>query len=551
MAPGLAGSGLVTRAETLVWGALAVIVLLGHLAITHGPLLGNDAYQYLSVTNNFLAGTPASTSIVHFDPERSWGRIPAPLTTFPPGYPLAVAAVALTGLSTESAALLVSAASFVLLIPLLIQGARSLALGSGVTRALLVALIGNSWAAIYATAATTESLFTLASFAAVVFLIAAMSCALSESTTPQPSAAGTSLPVTLLLLGSLLAGLAYWVRYAGLFLLAALGLYYLVRLAMQRDRRALIAFGCLGVAVAVVGAGLVRNQLLAGSWKGGNTKIVHHPLGQVLRETTIWLHHLFLGGIADAHVGIAEALLAVGVVGLVAAAVGGTKRAPHRPGWPGSGTSLLLCYAFVYCAGMVYLGVTSVISFDTRMFYPLLPVLLLLLGVVLTAGAKAAASRGRSWIFTCGLLLAGAGYLWINARSYLAPPAPAPHQSIERQLAGEVAPGVTLRAWLQRSLPPAATVVANRGQAAAYVIHRNTVSLITREYSDQQWDERTMRALMRRFHARYLILFTGDAPSLVTLSESPFLAGLVRGAPCSWLTPAARNHDAVVFQAAP
>jgi len=153
--------------------------------------------------------------------------------------------------------------------------------------------------------------------------------------------------------------------------------------------------------------------------------------------------------------------------------------------------------------------------------------------------------------FAGGLLLVTGAYLGINARSYFARLAPAPHESIEHQLEGEAAPGMTLRAWLEANVPPTATVVANRGQASAYALHRNTVSLITAEYSDQQWNEPEMRALMRRFRARYLILYTGDASSLVTLTESPFLAGLAHGTQSGWLTPAARNHDVLVFKAAP
>ena len=559
-APGRILGGPIKGAETLVWCALAAIVALSHLRIAHGPLLSNDGYQYLSVANNFLTGNPANTSIIHFDPERSWGRVPAPLTTFPPGYPLAVAAVDTTGVGIEPAALLVSVLSFVLLVPLFAWGARTLSSNGGVTRTLLACLIGNSWVAIYATSATTESLFTLVSSAAIIVLLAAGARAeafvtqTGSAPQPGPAAARSNPPgyLRLLLLGSALIGLSYWVRYAGLFLLAGVGVFHLMQLARRRDRPALQALLSLAVAAAIIGAGFVRNQLLVGSWKGGNTKVVHHPLKEVFREFILWMHHLFFGGIADARAGVPEVLLLLGILAIVLATV-------YRRGGPTpqrrrltAGPTLLLCYAAVYCAGMVYLGVTSVISFDTRMFYPVLPVLLLLLAVALTAAVESTASTPqRALVFTGGLLLATCAYLVINARSYFTPLPPAPHEGIERQLEGEATSGMTLRQWLEAHVPSTATIVANRGQASAYALHRNTVSLITSEYSDQQWNEPAMRALMRRFGARYLILYTGDAPSLVTLSESPFLAGLAQGARSDWLTPAARNHDVLVFEATP
>jgi hypothetical protein len=96
---------------------------------------------------------------------------------------------------------------------------------------------------------------------------------------------------------------------------------------------------------------------------------------------------------------------------------------------------------------------------------------------------------------------------------------------------------------------PTQVIVANRGQASEYVLQRNTVSLITREYSDQLWDEPAMHSLMRTFGARFLILYTGDAASTGALAESPFLTGLAQGTSPSWLTLATRNHDVLVFRA--
>ena len=55
-----------------------------------GVRLSNDAYQYLSIAENLRTRGKIATSIVHFDTERARGRLPAPETTFPPGYSLAL-----------------------------------------------------------------------------------------------------------------------------------------------------------------------------------------------------------------------------------------------------------------------------------------------------------------------------------------------------------------------------------------------------------------------------------------------------------------------------
>ena len=80
-------------AEVVIWMLLA---LLAASAIrTFRPMpLGNDSYQYLNVAENFRHDHHLTTSLVNFDTERSHGRIPAPLTTFPVGYPFVVAILA-------------------------------------------------------------------------------------------------------------------------------------------------------------------------------------------------------------------------------------------------------------------------------------------------------------------------------------------------------------------------------------------------------------------------------------------------------------------------
>ncbi len=529
------------RIEVLSWCALAAVVVLSHLYVTHGTLLSNDGYQYLSTARNFLSGHPAYTSIVHFDSERSFGLVPAPLTTFPSGFPLLIAAVGTTGISLETSALIVSVSAFVLLVPLFFYASRALSINLNVARALVLLLIGNSWAAIYGTAATAESLFTLASFAALALFMNGLCESESESRR-----------LRVLLLAGLLVGLSYWIRYAGLFLLAATALFCIAQLSLRRDAIARNTFLPLALALIIVTAGLLRNQLLVGSWKGGNTKAAHHPLEIVLRESAVWLHHLFLGGIASAQIGISEILLLVGMFlvagSLLPAPLRGSRDLAPQSRRPLRAFSFLACYIAVYFAGMIYLGVTSVISFDTRMFYPILPCILLLLGLPLSVGrARIVPSPRRRTAFAAGLLVSIAAYCSINSRSYTHPLPEPPHAIAARELSGTVERGLTMRSWIESHIPTTQTIVANRGQATGYLLKRNTVSLVSSEYSDQQWNETSVRSLMRTYASHFLILYAGDGGDAV-LHESAFLSSLARGQIPAWLTVAARNRDVTVFR---
>ncbi len=503
--------------ELLVWCTLAVLCVTGHSFITHGPLLGNDSYVYLSEAENFLAGRPASTSIVYFDTERSAGRIPAPVTTFPAGFSLATSAVTATGLPLEYSALAISISALALLIPVLTYAARLLGIGTFLTRALLAWLIGNSWVSIYATADTAESLFTLTSVAAITLLITGMIRARAGSPRLWP-----------FLLGSLLIGLSYWVRYAGVFLFLSTAVLFAARSLIIRDKASRNATLTLGVAAAIIGAGFLRNELLTGNWKGGNGKEVHHAIVQVLHDFLVSVHHLLLGGIASARFSWLEGLFVAGslATGIAITTRGGKAPLTGRLPWRDrlGPSALMIWYVAVYCAGMIYLGVTSVISFDTRMFYPILPVALLLLARLLQVGEPTSQSvLAARTAFCVGLASATTGYVCIHARSYFTTLGPAPHELVVRELGGAVSSGSSMQSWISatywrrshRSKPrPGQRVVAP---------HRKTLALVSQQYSNQVWDAAAIHSVMRTYDARFLILYSGEAADDV-VHDSPFLS---------------------------
>lgn len=528
--------------EILVWCALVTLCVAGHLFITHGPLLRNDSYQYLSAAENFLAGRPAYTSIVYFDSERSAGRIPAPLTTFPAGFSLATSVVAATGLPLQYSALVVSVSALALLIPVIVYAARLLAIGTFLTRALLIWFIGNSWVSVYGSAVAADSLYMLMSSTALTLFATGMIRADARSPRVWP-----------FIFGSLFVGLSYWVRYAGLFLFVSTAAFFAVRSLIVRDKASRNATLTLGLAAAIIGAGFLRNELLVGTWKGGNDKVVHHSVIAVLHDFIIWAHHLLLGGIASARFSWPELVLAAGSLATGAAIAlrgRGARSARARLPWSErlGPSALLLAYVAVYCAGMIYLGITSVISFETRMFYPLLPPALLLLARSLQLGEPAphTASATRTMFFV-GLSAATIGYLCIHDRSYFASLGPAPHELVARELSGVISPGMTMQSWIAINIPADETIIANQGQASGYVLHRKTLALVSQQYSDQSWGDAAVHSVMQIYDAHFLILYSGDAADDV-LHDSAFLSALAHGSPPSWLKLVARSSGVAVFR---
>ena len=97
-------------------------------------------------------------------------------------------------------------------------------------------------------------------------------------------------------------------------------------------------------------------------------------------------------------------------------------------------------------------------------------------------------------------------------------------------------------------------VVANadlvlKNVATGFELRRPTLSLVESQFSEQVWTEEHTKSVMQRFGATYLIVYPGDTSKYaIVQQESPFLAALVRGRAPSWLTLAASNGCATVFE---
>jgi len=367
--------------------------------------------------------------------------------------------------------------------------------------------------------------------------------------------------VAWLIAAHVLLGLSYWVRYAGLFVFAAVAFYTIFLLVTLRDRGARRAALTLPVSAAMVAAGMLRNHLLVGTWTGGNAMTTRHPLGGVLRTFVASLHHVLVGDMVPSRHGPAELFLFGGLAVIVGIGVRSARRA-RRAGEPpapatGATRALLWCMG-VYAVAMIYLGLRSPVSFGPRMFYPLLPIALLLgaraVSLVqrrlqwqqetLAAGAAAASV----WPLIAGVALTSVGYVVINARSYATPNPPPPHDFVARTLAGEVAPHRSLGAWLEQTVGPGETILANRGQATAYVLHRNTISFVSHGYSSVEWDDATTHATMQRYDVRFLILYTDNGHDNPELLESPALSAMAQGRQPDWLTVAAKTNEVLVLR---
>jgi hypothetical protein len=524
--PGQSSSAL-RPGEILLWCLVAGIALFLRAGVVGGPSLSNDGYQYLATAHNFLRGDPAATSIVHFDTERLHGRIPAPLTTFPAGYPALIAFVSAAGVGVEGehAAVLLSFLAVIALIPMYARAARLLGAPPAAARGTIALLVASSSWLATGYQVSTEALFTSVSFAALLLLLEAESR--NRSTRDY---------VMLQLWAGLLVAGAFWLRYAGLFLFAATALFQGGRWLAKPTRRALYAVVALFLPAVLIGAGLWRNHVLVGSWKGGNTKDVELDVLGLPVKFARAMHHLFFG---DTQLSAAQALIALAFAAFLAAGLRALWRARGAIVSEARG-QLLGIYVAVYVAAMLYLGADSMISFSARMFVPILP-LLLLLACGLWAHAALVFARAP-WPRVHGALsVLVAAYACVNVVVLFEVPDAMPHQRVSARLNAPVFSGESLRQVIEREVAPEAVLLAADGQATGFVLGRKVVSLVSPQYSDLDWNEKTVRATMIRFGARHLLVYAEQEAS------SAFLGELVRGAAPAWLKLVAENRQARLY----
>jgi hypothetical protein len=516
--------------EIAIWLLLAVLCLVTLSRFRRMPLT-DDSYQYLSVAGNIRGGQGIVTNLVHFDSERSNGRIPAPLTTFPPGYPFAIAIGSWLSSSLESAGRLCSGVAYAGTAALLIWCLLVLGCNVFVRQIVLIAFVANAVNLNFGTAVLTESTFMLVCMGAILALVVLERGAL------RPRVA-----VWIAVIAYTLVGAAYWIRYAGLFLILAVVVYAVVRFVFQRNRyRATCLIAAL-IPVALGGIIMLRNVLIVGTWRGGNDMEVHNPLSGVAADYLRAQIHLVLGQHA-LRWGFWEIALLTGVIALLIPVV----KHPRRP--VNSVVLVGFCVA-VYSAGIVYAGLRTPISFGTRMFLPMLPLYLLILGHGLSWLSSHWSAGASSLMFKAVVSLSLLGYLGSNARDLREPLKPAEYEVLAKEFAEPIANGQSLRSWVQEHILPTDRIFAEDGQATGYLLQRPTVSLVGPRYSRMRWECDPLQREMGRFRAHYLVLYKNptNLDDLELLSTSTFLSGVRAQIPTCGFIVGAENNDVRILE---
>ncbi len=214
----------------------------------------------------------------------------------------------------------------------------------------------------------------------------------------------------------------------------------------------------------------------------------------------------------------------------------------------------LLTLAVAYAGCLFYAGLKSVIDYgDARYFAPLLPLLMVLLGLVLQPALQATPQGSASRKTSVTLLAAGTClYACLNLLVLMGTQR-TDWRSVASALDSTSGDGKSARAVIQELAGAGGVVVANNGQTIGHLLARPTVSLVGPFFSKVEWNETAILDTVRQFNARAIVIYVPasdqrDNSDIVLLL---FVRGLTQSDAPSWMRLAYRSDNVIVYAPRP
>ena len=515
---------------------LAISFFSVKLWINDEPLISNDSCQYFSIADNALKGNIGYTSIIHFDSERSHAVIPAPVTTFPIGYSLILASISSLGFSLYHAGIIINVICLMFFVLFLVKFTKIFELNKSEKIFLYAWIIGNSTLYLLSVKPLSEFLFTfITTFSILLFIISDIKEKNRDSY------------IYLVLIANVLVGLSCWVRYAGLFLFVTITVFYLLKCLMDPSRDRFITFSCTSVSAVIIFVGLLRNHILVGTWKGGNTVSSHANIFDVIIGFVKSVFHVTLGDQVALSIGIFEILISISILILCVylAKFIITKNKLHHV----NTLILLSLYIVIYCAALIYTAINSPVSIEsTRLFFPVLiptGMVISLITINLRLNNK---NLNHQKIISASLIVFSISYSVINANNHLHINENTSKYRYVSQILKHGEENSDIVKWINSHIKPDDdNLAANYGQMTGLVLQNNMLSLVSRRFSKIRWNHDVTKKTFNLFNIKYLILFR--QPNNNILKENTFLMNLsaIREIP-DWLTITKYNGNVVIYR---
>lgn len=533
-------------AKPPVWIAITALIVTAWLA-SHASFdyLSNDAAQYVSTARNLVRGHGFTTSILYYEQQHAQGQ-PAPQTSWPPGFPAAVAVAMQTGLEAEPALLLIGALAFIGIAFSSYGAARMAGAGAAIAAvaAILWLLTAEAWLSVLR--GLSESLFIFMTMLSALVLV---------------RAADHRRPYFLLFCAGMLAGAAFYSRYAGVaFVPAGMAAAAIAGLRKSwRDALLRALIFAVPVCVAMVW-GFLRNLRISGSLTGGPRVNRGGSLLEVIRALDWSVRRLIT---AAMQVPLAEfgvlLVFACGAVVLCAAAyvllrerLGQFRRERIlfsnwvAPSW----IVLTGAYTAATLVLFAYIGLTTEPAVVTeRYMLPVLPFVIVTIALFVDRIRRRSGGLNRAAVaLTIAMSVSFvASQIYAGGDAVRALPKTADGVVIGGILRTDVG-GQTIAELIRHQVPPGASLLEANGQLIGLHLDVPTIGLPSAYYSRTVWDETAVRNLMRQTGGAVLCVFPGLRADPVVKVNRVFIQQLIEGARPSWLQPLLQREDILLFR---
>ena len=489
----------------LVITGLVTAIGIALIVAWQPEFISRDGAQYLSIAQNLATGDGNSTSVIFYEKHYQQNRVPAPQTTFPPGYPFAVAAIVSLGIPADNAGFAVSLFSFSASVFLLFSLMRLTDINIKVAAGMSVA-----WALL-----TLNYYMVLDTISESLFIALTLGSVLAFC---KASAISNDLRRTVLLVvAGGLAAAAFTVRYAGLFFVLALGTVGLLewfRRKQYMNFKAIIAL--LIMPVVVVATLFLRNYLLVGDLFGGPRINIVQPLLLVIKQFYWSLGGIFglsaSGLLAGQPAEIFLALLILSCLVLF-------FLFRHSIRFDGSRlrsvlsqrvTLISLVYLVVGVVFLAYIGLTSKSDPPSARFVlPLVPFMMIVAAATVPSGSHD--GRMPRFVRLTPVVLLAAMYIFGQLavlRDFSDDLGPGSPERIVHAALNEQAPGGTVRTLILSNYKPTGNpVLSNESQLLSVALKVPTLGLTAAIYTTRIWDQDNVVQLLCAYDVRVLLLF--------------------------------------------
>jgi hypothetical protein len=529
----------VSRSDRIALALLAAVMLLTAatlMASYDKRLINPDTIQLVDATRHLLAGEGFSSSIIYYESQLQFGRVPAPLTVWPPGFSWLLYLPMKFGFSGEATAFVLCAAAHLATALLMFIVARRFA-------GMWIASIAASAWLLHASAQT----IVLALYAEplyIVFMVASYAALVQAGKESE-------WPLRWLLVAGLAAACSILMRYSGVLWPAAAGLWLLVtalRTRTWQPIRAAIFFGALP---ALTTLGLFwRNYLLSGRLSGGQFEYGGPGSIVIVAQHLFWESNVVLGRLL--RLWPVVFVIVLGVLGLAALLlirrlrVGETRNVA---------IGLAVANLVVQGAFLVASAIESSIVFaGYRYWLPLLPFLAILLSAV--ASDAVAAVRARSELSKAlwpVAIAASVALLAVSSSAELALrwPIRTAHPTmeiLEQGLAERLPDGRTVRDVLESSSDSGKPLLGYLEHRLSMQTGRAVIGLTDARYTGRTWTDAEVKRLVEVEGVEQVVFFPrAFDPKHPDNANQPFWDDLLAGQVPSWLRPRYVSGDIALY----